>query len=191
MGRAARHGILPAMRATTPCRRQGDQVVAPGSTGRRLLVEEVHGASGGRRYRGSPDCVAAAVGGPSSSYRARMPEYASRWGRVRSATLRTIKRRSTLGAGVRSLSPAVAVVGTRRDGALACRLYEGGVGCQRGRGSGVRVLVGVVGGERRSSLYCLLGGRTRRHWRPAPGAHVQRGPSCGQTKRGASRSGRG
>jgi hypothetical protein len=61
-----------------------------------------------------------------------------------------------------------------------------GAGC-----SGVRVLVGVVGGERRSSLYCLLGGRTRRHWRPAPGAHVQRGPSGGQTKRGASRSGRG
>jgi len=34
-----------------PCRRQGDQVVAPSSRGRRLLVEDDHGASGGRRYR--------------------------------------------------------------------------------------------------------------------------------------------
>jgi hypothetical protein len=34
-----------------PCRRQGDQVVAPSSTGRRLLVEDDHGASRGRRYR--------------------------------------------------------------------------------------------------------------------------------------------
>jgi hypothetical protein len=33
----------------------------------------------------------------------------------------TIKRRSTPAAGLRSLSPAVAVVGTRPDGALACR----------------------------------------------------------------------
>jgi hypothetical protein len=36
-----------------------------------------------------PDCVAAGVGGPSSSHRARVHGWASRWGRVRSATLRT------------------------------------------------------------------------------------------------------
>jgi hypothetical protein len=43
------------------------------------------------------------------------------WGGVGSDTLRTIKRRSTAAAGLRSLSPAVGVVGTRPDGALACR----------------------------------------------------------------------
>jgi hypothetical protein len=37
------------------------------------------------------------------------------------ATLGTIKRRSTPAASLRSLSPAVAVVGTRPDNALACR----------------------------------------------------------------------
>jgi hypothetical protein len=42
-----------------------------------------------------PDCVAAGVSGPSSSHRARVHGWASRWGRVRSATLRTIRRRST------------------------------------------------------------------------------------------------
>src|SRR4051794_9923307 len=55
----------------------------------------------------------------------------------------------------------------------------------------VVVVVASVGwwvGERRSSLYGLLGGRTRRHGRPA-GAQVQRGPSGGQTKSGASRCG--
>jgi len=39
----------------------------------------------------------------------------------RSGTLRTIKRRSTVAAGVRSLSLAVAVVGTHPHGALAAR----------------------------------------------------------------------
>jgi hypothetical protein len=63
-----------------PCRRQGDQVVAPGWTGRRLLVDDDHGASGGRRYRGSPYWVAGGVGGPSSSRSARMPERGVRWG---------------------------------------------------------------------------------------------------------------
>jgi hypothetical protein len=52
----------------------------------------------------------------------------------------------------------------------------------------VTVLVRFGGGERRSSLYCVLGGRTRRHWRPAVGAQFRKGPSGGQTKSGASRS---
>jgi hypothetical protein len=46
-----------------PCRRQGDQVVAPTSSGRWLVVEDDHGGSRGRRYRGSPDRVAGGVGG--------------------------------------------------------------------------------------------------------------------------------
>ena len=37
-----------------PCRRQGDRVVAPGSTGRRLLDEDDRGASGGAPALSSP-----------------------------------------------------------------------------------------------------------------------------------------
>jgi hypothetical protein len=70
----------PSDPRNNPCRRQDDQVVAPSWTRRRLLVEDDHGASGGRRYRGSPYWVAGGVGGPSSSRRARMPGRASRWG---------------------------------------------------------------------------------------------------------------
>ena len=36
--------------------------------------------------------------------------------------------------------------------------------------------------ERRSSLYCLLGGRTRRHWRPASGAQFQKGRQAARRK---------
>jgi hypothetical protein len=43
--------VLPVIRATTHVEGQGDQVVAPGSTRRRLLVEDDHGASRGRRCR--------------------------------------------------------------------------------------------------------------------------------------------
>jgi hypothetical protein len=104
-----------------PCRRQGDQVVAPTSSGRWLVVEDDHGASGGRRNRATR-----LRGG-----RRRRPVVLSPGAHagmgvpvgegVRSATLRTIKRRSTPGAGLRPLAPAVAVVDTRPDGALACR----------------------------------------------------------------------
>jgi hypothetical protein len=51
-------------------------------------------------------------------------------GGVRSATLGTIKRRSTVAAAV-SLSPAVAVVRTRPDGALAARPERSSRGGQR------------------------------------------------------------
>jgi hypothetical protein len=80
--------------------------------------------------------VAAGVGGPSSSHRARVHGWASRWGRVRSAMLRTIKRRSTPGR-LYPLSPAVAVVRTRRNGALACRPRR----ARRGRGFGRPLIV--------------------------------------------------
>ena len=69
----------------------------------------------------------------------------------------------------------------RRLDTLAARLYEGGVVCQRGGWCRVVVLAVVVG-ERRSSLYGLLGGRTRRHWRPAPGAQVQKGRQAARRK---------
>jgi hypothetical protein len=44
---------------------------------RRLLVED----AGGTPIFEQPDCVAAGVGGPSSSHRARMPGWTCRWGR--------------------------------------------------------------------------------------------------------------
>jgi hypothetical protein len=50
VARAAPHVVLAAMRAITHVVGKAIQVVAPGSTGRRLLVEDDHGASGGRRY---------------------------------------------------------------------------------------------------------------------------------------------
>jgi hypothetical protein len=105
-----------------PLRRQGDQIVAPGSTGRRLLVEDDHWRLRQDADIEQPDCVAAGVGGPvvlSKRAHARMDVPVGEG--VRSATLRTIKRRSTPGAGSRPLSPAVAVVGAGPDGALACR----------------------------------------------------------------------
>ena len=58
----------------------GDQVVAPGSTGRRLLVEDDHWRVRQDADIEQPDCVAAGVGGPSSSQSARMPGRTSRWG---------------------------------------------------------------------------------------------------------------
>ena len=57
----------------------------------------------------------------------------------------------------------------------ARRLYEGGLVVNSVGGVGVRVLSWVDLCERRSSLYRLLGGRTRRHWRPASGAQFQKG----------------
>ena len=68
----------------------------------------------------NPDCVPEDVSGPSSCDRARLPGWTSRWGRV-ARTFRTTKRRSTAAAGLVLASPAVAVVATRPDGALACR----------------------------------------------------------------------
>ena len=50
-----------------------------------------------------------------------MPGWASRWGRGPLGHAQDIKRRSNAAAGLRSLSPALAVVDTGPDGALACR----------------------------------------------------------------------
>ena len=98
---------------------QGDQVVAPGSTGRRLLVEDDHGASRDADIE-QPDGVAAGVGGPSSSHRARVHGWASRWGRGPLGHAQDDPETVDPGPGLRSLSHAVAVR-RRPDGALACR----------------------------------------------------------------------
>jgi hypothetical protein len=53
--RACRSSRGPCSDAgNNPCRRQGDPVVAPGSTERRLLVEDDHGASGRTAISSSP-----------------------------------------------------------------------------------------------------------------------------------------
>jgi hypothetical protein len=71
------HWVLPAIRAITHVDGKAMRS-SRRSTGRRRLVEDDHGASGGRRYRGSPHCVAGGVGGPSSSRRARPPGWSPR-----------------------------------------------------------------------------------------------------------------
>jgi len=81
-----------------------------------------------------------------------------------------------------------AVAGGVPPGAAAGRLYEGGLVVNSVGAVGVRVLSWVDLCERRSSLYRLLSGRTRRHWRPASGGAIPKGPSGGQTSCGASRS---
>jgi hypothetical protein len=90
-----------------PCRRQADQVVAPSSTGRRLLVEDDHWRLRQDADIEQPERVAAGVGRPSSSHSARMPGWTSRWGRGSLGHAQD-DRESAVAAGLRSLSPAVA-----------------------------------------------------------------------------------
>jgi hypothetical protein len=99
---------------------QGDRVVAPGSTGRRLLVEDDHGASGGTPILSSP----------IAWWRASVPVVLSQGahapmdipvGRVRSATLGTINRCSTAAAGLRSLSRLRASARTARSRVVPSR----------------------------------------------------------------------
>jgi len=64
----------PGDAGNNPCRRQGDRVVAPGSTGRRLLVEDDHGASGGKPISRRAIAWRAGAGGASSSDRRACPD---------------------------------------------------------------------------------------------------------------------
>ena len=64
-------------------------------------------------------------------------------------------------------------------------LYEEGLVV---KAVGFRVRGSVVGLERGSSLYCVLGGRPGWMGGSLPVAHLRRGPSCGQSRRGACRS---
>ena len=105
--------------AHNPCRRQGDQVVAPGSTGRRLLVEDdLAPPAGADRAARIAWRRASALVVLSQGAHARMDVPVGEG----SAPPRSGRSRDVRpGAGLRSLSPAVAVVGTRPDRALACR----------------------------------------------------------------------
>src|SRR4029453_8305592 len=69
------------------------------------------------------------------------------------------------------------------------RLYEGGrvVNGRWRCGLSSSWLWWSTGWERRSSLYGLLGGRTRRHGSAGSGGSGPKGPSGGQTKSGATR----
>src|SRR5664280_3534514 len=80
----------------------------------------------------------------------------------------------------RSLSRKAVTRSATHD-TTASRLYEEGLVVKCGWGVGL-ILSGFGGGERRSSLYCLLGGRTRRHWRPASGAQFQKGRQAARRK---------
>ena len=77
------HSALPAIRATTHVDGKAIGSSRRARRGRRLLVEDDHGAFGGTPISSSPNCVAGDVGGPSSCDRPRMPGWTSRWGRGR------------------------------------------------------------------------------------------------------------
>ena len=83
-----------------------------------MLVEEDHRRLWKDADVEQPDDVAAGVGGPSSSHRERMPGRTSRWGR--GSLGHTQDDHQTFDRG-RRCARAVAVVGTRTGGALACR----------------------------------------------------------------------
>ena len=99
--RAEPHGTLPAMRAIPRCSRQGDQVVAPGSTACRLLVEDDHGASGGTPIMPSPMAWRRASAARRRPLTGRAcPDGRPGRGGLRWATLRTIR------SDVRAWAPA-------------------------------------------------------------------------------------
>jgi hypothetical protein len=98
------HAGLPAIRAITHAEGKAIRLSRRARRGAGCWLRTTMGPPAAPISR-QPDCVAGGVGGPSSSHRARMPGWASRWGRVRSATLRTIQRRSTPGAGLRRCRP--------------------------------------------------------------------------------------
>ena len=94
---------------------QADRVVAPGSTGRRrLVVEDDYWRLRQDADIEQPDCMAAGVGGPSSSHRAHVHGWASRWGEGPARRLLGGSRDGRPQARFAPLSPAVAVVRTRR-----------------------------------------------------------------------------
>ena len=97
-------------RASRSARRSGRRA---GLDGAPVLVEDDRWCPAGRRVIEQPDCVAAGVGARRPFNARACPDDVPVGEGVRSATLRTIKGRSTVAAGLRSLSPAAAVVGTR------------------------------------------------------------------------------
>ena len=130
VGHAVGHNCTPGRRCSACPRgvaarlglvdQQGDEVVAPSSTGRRLLVEDDRGASGGAPISSSPIAWRRA----SAARRALTHAYARMDVPVGEGPLgRALEDQETFdpGAGLRPLSPAGAVVGARPDGALACR----------------------------------------------------------------------
>ncbi len=113
----------PGDARNNPCRRQGDQVVAPGSTRRRLLVEDDDGALPWAPMSSRPMAwrPASAAGRPLTG-RASTDGRPGGEGPLGEAW--DDQERVDPGPGLRPLSPAVAVVRTRPDGALACRPFR-------------------------------------------------------------------
>ena len=115
------HPALPAMRAITHVEGKAIRSSRRARRGAGCWLRTTIGASGRTPISSSRIAWRRASAARRPLTGRACPDGRPGGGGVRSATLRTIKRRSTPGAGLRSLSPAVAVVGTRPDGALACR----------------------------------------------------------------------
>jgi hypothetical protein len=102
--RAAPHVALPAMRAITHVDGKPTRSSRGARRGAGCWLRTTVAPPAGRRYR-----AARLRGGgrrrPVVLSHTRMPGWTSRWGGVRSATLRRIKRRSTPGAGLRCFRP--------------------------------------------------------------------------------------
>jgi hypothetical protein len=118
---AASHEALPAMRATTHVEGKAIRSSRRARRGAGCWLRTTRGASG----RTAMSSSRIAWWRPWAARRPltgrACPDGRPGGGAVRSATLRTIKRRSTAAAVCARFRPAVAVVGTRPDGALACR----------------------------------------------------------------------
>jgi hypothetical protein len=169
-GRTGRSLGPPGDTRDNPCRRQGDQVVAPSSTGRRLLVEDDDGVSGATPTLSRPIAWAAGVGGPSSSRRARMPGSTSRWGegfaRPRSGRSRDVRPRPPVCAVCLWLrSSARARTARSRVVRSGSELHVGGCGY-------ARLLWARSGGEVRRSRVWRSRGLTS--WRTVGHSHAGR-----------------
>jgi hypothetical protein len=108
--------------------------------GRRLLVQDDHGLSGGTPIFSSP-MRGGARRRPVVLSQARMPGWTCRWGRGPVGHAQEDQETFDPGRRLHPLSPAIAGVGTRPDRALACRpersspLRSGHARCATPRGS--------------------------------------------------------
>ena len=162
-----------------PCRRQGDRVVAPGSTGRRLLVEDDRGASGETPISSSPIAWRRA-----SAARHRLTGAHARMDvAVGEGSAEPRSGRSRDGDPGLRFAPAfarVAVVGTRPDGALACRPFRASAGRAARRSQPGERSSGPGDGDSRRTGVELHGRRKRQCGRNVVVTRVWRANSAGR-----------
>ena len=116
---AATHSAL-SIRATTHVKGKPTRSSRPARRGAGCWLRATIGVSG-RTPMSSSRIAWRRASAARRCLTGRMPGWTRRWGRGSLGHTMTITRRSTVAAGWRSLLPAVAVVRTRPDGALACR----------------------------------------------------------------------